>query len=85
MVVPAFAKPVRLSSKGQIVIPLEVRRRLGLKTGDPLVIVAQDGEAILMTPRRYVESLRGAVRGTYGRTREEVDAFIRRERTAWRG
>ena len=31
---------VRVSSKGQIVIPVAVRRRLGLKTGQPLAIRA---------------------------------------------
>ena len=82
---PAIAKPVRLSTKGQIVIPLEIRRRMGVKAGDPLVVVAGDGEAVLMTPKRYAESLRGAGRGVYGRTREEIDAYVRRERTTWRG
>lgn len=78
-----LTKPVRLSTKGQIVIPLELRRRMGIKPGDRLVIVGGESEATLMTARRYAESLRGAARGVYGRTREEIDAYVRGERRTW--
>ncbi len=36
-----------LSSKGQLVIPLEVRRRLGLKAGDQFVCEVVDGKIVL--------------------------------------
>jgi AbrB family looped-hinge helix DNA binding protein len=78
-----LAREVRLSTKGQIVIPMEVRRRMGLKAGARLVLVEGDREATLMTPHRYAERLRGAARGLYGRTRAEVDAYVREERRAW--
>ena len=78
-----LAREVRMSTKGQIVIPLEIRRRMDLKPGDHLVIVGGDSEATLMTPTRYAESLRGAARGIYGRTREEIDAYVREERRKW--
>ena len=74
------AKQVRLSTKGQVVLPLEVRKRMGLKPGDRLVVVGEDGIATLMTPKRYAESLRGAARGTYGKSRAEIDAYVCRER-----
>lgn len=80
-----IAMPVRLSTKGQIVVPQKIRERLGLKAGDALVFVVGEGEAVLMTAGRYAEALRGAARGAFGRTRAEVDAFVRRERAAWRG
>lgn len=79
-----LAKPVRVSTKGQVVIPLAVRKRLGIKPGDHLVIVGGDDEAILMKAKRYAESLRGIGRGIYGKTREEIDAYVRGERHAWR-
>lgn len=81
-VVPV-AKPVRVSTKGQVVIPLAIRRRLGIKPGDQIVIVGGEAEAILMKARRYVESTRGIAKGTYGRTREEIDAYVRGERRTW--
>ncbi len=37
----------RLSSKGQVVIPEQVRNRLGLKTGDQFVVVGKDDAVIL--------------------------------------
>ncbi len=57
---------------------------MGLKSGDKLVIVEGDREATLMTARRYAERLRGVARGIYGRTRAEIDAYVREERGTWR-
>ena len=37
----------KLSSKGQVVIPEEVRNQLGLKTGDQFVVVGE-GDAIIL-------------------------------------
>ncbi len=81
---PPVMKPVRVSTKGQVVIPLAVRRKLGIKAGDQLVIVSDDTEVILMKARRYVETLRGMGKGLYGKTREEIDAYVRGERESWR-
>lgn len=80
---PPIARPVRMSTKGQIVIPHEVRRRLGIKPGDRLVVVAGDNEAIVMSEARYAESVRGVAGGIYGKTREEIDAYVRGERGTW--
>ncbi|MGQ0549547.1 MAG: AbrB/MazE/SpoVT family DNA-binding domain-containing protein [Armatimonadota bacterium] len=78
-----LARPVRVSTKGQIVIPQEVRRRLGIKPGDRVVVVAGDSEAVLMTAARYTESVRGVAGGIYGKNREEIDAYVRGERRTW--
>ena len=77
------AKSVRVSRRGQVVIPIEVRRPLGIRAGDTVVIVSGDHEAIVMKPGRYAESLKGMAKGIFGRTREEIDAFVRAERQAW--
>ena len=37
----------KLSSKGQVVIPEEIRRRLGLKTGAQFVVVG-DGDVVVL-------------------------------------
>ena len=39
----------RMSSKGQVVIPEDVRRRLGLKAGSQFVVVAGD-DAVILKP-----------------------------------
>ncbi len=37
----------RMSSKGQVVIPEEVRNQLGLKTGDQFVVLGE-GDAVIL-------------------------------------
>jgi AbrB family looped-hinge helix DNA binding protein len=41
----------KVSTKGQIVLPVQVRRKLGLRTGDPLDTKVEGGR-IVLTPRR---------------------------------
>lgn len=79
----SITRAVRLSTKGQIVIPHAIRQQMGLRPGDELMIIGRDGEATLMTAKRYAESLRGTARGIYGRTREAIDAYVREERRTW--
>jgi len=45
----ASVATTKLSSKGQVVIPEEVRNQLGLKTGDQFVVVGENGAVILKT------------------------------------
>lgn len=40
-----------LTSKGQITIPQEVRRRLGLKQGDQVVFVTENGQTVIKPAR----------------------------------
>lgn len=37
----------KMSSKGQVVIPEEIRKRLGLKAGDRFVVLGEKGTVIL--------------------------------------
>ena len=41
----------KVSTKGQIVLPVQIRRKLGLRTGDPLNAQVEGGR-IVLTPRR---------------------------------
>lgn len=52
------------TSKGQIVIPSSIRRRLGIKEGTRITI-EEKGNEIILKPitREYVHSLRGKLRG----------------------
>ena len=47
----------KMSSKGQVVIPEEIRKKLGLEPGTQLVVVAGDGVVILkeITPPEMSE------------------------------
>ncbi|WP_447962994.1 AbrB/MazE/SpoVT family DNA-binding domain-containing protein [Nitrospira sp. Ecomares 2.1] len=44
----------KLSSKGQVVIPEEIRKQLGLKEGDQFVVVRQDDAVILKSIKKPV-------------------------------
>src|SRR3989454_12619151 len=77
-----MVKPVRISTKGQVVIPLGVRRKLGIKAGGRLVIVSGQDEALIMKAKRYAESIRGMGKALYGKTREEIESYVRGEREA---
>jgi len=41
----------KVSTKGQVVLPVQIRRKLGLRTGDPLDTKVEGGR-IVLTPRR---------------------------------
>jgi AbrB family looped-hinge helix DNA binding protein len=41
----------RISTKGQVVLPSKIRRKLGLRPGDPLDAKVKGGSVVL-TPRR---------------------------------
>ena len=41
-------KLAKVTSKGQITIPIKIRRKLGVKTGDKLLFVEEDGRIVLM-------------------------------------
>ena len=52
------------TSKGQIVIPSSIRRRLGIKEGTRIRIEERGNEIILRPiTREYVHSVRGKLRG----------------------
>ncbi|MFW6162271.1 MAG: AbrB/MazE/SpoVT family DNA-binding domain-containing protein [Planctomycetota bacterium] len=53
----------KVSSKGQVVIPAEVRKRLGIRKGQHLIVETQ-GEAIVLRPatKAYFDSLAGIIK-----------------------
>lgn len=58
---------MRITSKGQITIPQQVRRELGLEVGDEVDVVVRDGVATIV-----------AATGPTGRGRRVVDALLGR-------
>ncbi len=54
------------TTKGQVVIPSSVRRKLGIKTGTRIQVEIDEGKSqIILTPitREYIHSLRGKLKG----------------------
>jgi AbrB family looped-hinge helix DNA binding protein len=48
----AAVETTKMSSKGQIVIPEEIRNKMGLKTGDKFVVICDRDVVILKTISR---------------------------------
>ncbi len=46
----------KMSSKGQVTVPIEIRRRLGLRAGDSLVFVAEPNRTVVKPVRKGLRS-----------------------------
>jgi AbrB family looped-hinge helix DNA binding protein len=86
MVKPSTTK---LSSRGQIVIPEEIRNRLGLEPGDQFVVVGEGNVVILKAVeppnadelKALMDKVQEAARAA-GVTPEDVDRVIREVRAS---
>ena len=70
-----------VTSKGQITIPIEIRRRLGLRSGDRLeFLFGSDGEVIVRPKRVRLESLFGILQkpGQRPLTVREMDEAVQK-------
>jgi len=67
-----------ISSKGQVTVPIEVRRRLGLKVGDRVEFAFEDGRTVLR-PAQTEENPFLAYLGAFPAfsSREEIIAWHR--------
>ncbi len=69
----------RITSKGQVTIPKDVRTALGVKEGDSLLFEVEDGAARIRALRKPVSfaDYEGAWREGEGMNWEEINADIR--------
>lgn len=82
-------KSVKVSSKGQIVIPKEIREALELKKGSEVLLELMPGASpgmssmavILPKPRDYVKAMRGL--GAEVWRDVNVEEYIEKERGSW--
>lgn len=54
----------RVTRKGQITVPVEVRRALGLQEGDNVAVLLEDGQVTLERRASVVERTAGVLSGT---------------------
>ncbi len=67
-----------LSSKNQIVVPSEVRKKLGLKPGDKLVVTtALDKMIVFEKPKSWSAAIRDLPRTNY------PPDYLKKERDDW--
>ncbi len=72
---------ITLSSKGQVTLPVDILRRLGLKAGDKLIAELIDNRIVLLPqPESWTDYFGGSLKGVYGSTVEEIDRYIAEER-----
>ena len=73
---------VKVSKKHQIAVPSAVRKQLGIKSGDVLLVELRDGYAVLLPePQDYSQRLRGLHREIWEGV--EPQEYVRQEREAW--
>ncbi len=65
-------KTVTISPKYQVVIPKDIRERLGLSPGQKVKAIVYD-ERIELIPVRPVRTMRGFLKGTDTRIKREAD------------
>ena len=66
---------VTVSSKFQVVIPEEIRKKIGIKAEQKLVVIKKDG-IIHLIPRRPIKEMRGFIKGISAEEiRDEEDRF----------
>jgi AbrB family looped-hinge helix DNA binding protein len=53
----------RVGTRGRVTIPVELRRRLGIKPGTRLILREEEGRIVVMTMASYVRSLKGVLKG----------------------
>ena len=71
---------VTLSSKNQVVIPWEARKKLALGPGARLLVLVKDDRIVFMPePRNFVKRFAGRHKGLWGK------GYLERARRAWRG
>jgi antitoxin ChpS len=66
-----------ISTKNQITLPVHLLREMGLEPGDRLA-VAREGNRLILRPRPrdWVRYYAGSLRGLYGASKEEEDAYL---------
>ena len=69
----------KLSSKGQVTVPLGVRRRLGVRAGDRVEFAVEEGRVILKPARAGASpfSKYAGILGTFPGGKREINRWLR--------
>jgi len=73
---------VKVSSRNQIALPSQARKKLGIQPGDRLLVDVQDGVLVLIPqPEDYVAAMTGLHREVWDGI--DTEAYLNEERDAW--
>ena len=68
---------IKVSSKGQIVIPREVRKKLGVRGGEKLLVLTCDGDIVLRkTKELSIDEIAEKIEKTTKDERIDVDKLV---------
>ncbi len=68
---------IKVSSKGQVVIPREVRKKLGVKGGEKLLVLTRDGDILLRkTENESIEEIAKKIQKVISEEAIDVDALV---------
>jgi AbrB family looped-hinge helix DNA binding protein len=68
---------IKVSSKGQIVIPRKVRKKLGVKGGEKLLVLTRDGDILLRkTKEASIEDIAEKIEKATSEKSIDVDAIV---------
>ena len=72
----------RITTKGQITIPIEIRKKLNLKEGDKIIFFEQDGRiyfenAALLTFNRIQDAMEGEAQKAGYNSLEEMNELVK--------
>ena len=71
---------VTISSRGYIVLPAKLRKEMNLNAGTRILLTKKNDKIILQPVSSFTEKLSGITRQSYGKTPQEVDDYIQKER-----
>jgi antitoxin PrlF len=72
---------ITMTSKGQVTLPVQARRRLGLEAGTKLAVSITDDRLELAPVKEPLESLRGMLKAKRHLSLDEIQSAIARGAT----
>lgn len=72
-------EPIKMSTKGQVIIPVRIRKRYGLKKGEKLVITDENGY-IKIIPGTKLADLCGSVKLDMKVVRKQIEEMRKEDR-----
>jgi len=77
-------KKVKVSDKGQISIPVDMQKLIGLKKGDELLLIRKGRKIVLEKPDRIMQALEDEFEDVRSVTeRQLAKLWLRREENVW--
>ena len=71
---------VTISSRGYIVLPAKLRKEMNLTPGTRVLLTKKKDKIILQPVVSFTEKLSGITKKSFGKTPQEIDDYIQRER-----